>query len=488
MNKRVLSDGLSRRGFLGGAFALGALGPRAFAAPHGAFSKGEPNLRFALMSDVHICMRIMKEGRWRNDAAKFIHALKWFRDMKVDAVVCAGDLAEYGMVEELQKMAEVWESVFPEGKAPDGRSVEKVFVTGNHDWEGAIYGGGFAKKVYPDAKERAAKVFKNDRARHWERLFKEPYSPIYSKSVRGYTFIGQHWDASAWKGCGSFGLVKDFVEKNAASLAGAKPFFYVQHPVLRGTCNGPRAWGQDAGAATAALSKFPNAVAFSGHSHYSLTDETSIWQGAFTAVNASSLWYTGKPNLFQPDSPRPKLHGTTHAALVEVYDDRIVIVRRQFLPDETLAEDWVVPLPVAKAKPYALENRLGKSPAPGFGAVRLTVDNRKAGILRVLFPQALDNPKARPYKYIVKLDVEGGKGTSREIVEPRFNKAPSQMRIEGLIAVSFKGKHLPPGVKYRAHVVPVDSVGNEGAAISSDWVECKKKAKSGNAKKKKAKG
>ena len=346
-----MNDMVSRRGFLTGLGAVGLFGHKVFAAPHGAFSNGEPNLRFALMSDVHISMKI-KDGKWHNDATKFIHTLKWFRDKKIDAVVIAGDLANYGMIEELEVMAAAWEKVFPGDKAPDGRKVEKIFVTGNHDWEGPIYSGGFSKQLYPDPIVRKEKEFYVNRAKAWEKLFGEKYEPIYSKTVRGYTFIGQHWDPKAWKGCGFFGLVKKFTEERAAELSGARPFFYVQHPPLKATCNGPKAWGQDVGIATKALSKFSNAVAFSGHTHYTLTDETSIWQDAFTAVNASSLWYTGKPNLFQPVSPKTKMHNTTQGALVEVYDDRIVIVRRQFMPDETLAEDWVVPLPVKENKPY----------------------------------------------------------------------------------------------------------------------------------------
>ena len=50
------------------------------------------------------------------------------------------------------------------------------------------------------------------------------------------------------------------------------------------------AWGHDKGIATKTLSNYPNAIAFSGHSHYSLTDERSIWQGAFTSIGQSSLY------------------------------------------------------------------------------------------------------------------------------------------------------------------------------------------------------
>ena len=87
-----MNDMVSRRGFLTGLGAIGLFGHKVFAVPHGAFSNGEPNLRFALMSDVHISMKI-KDGKWHNDATKFIHTLKWFRDKKIDAVVIAGDLA-----------------------------------------------------------------------------------------------------------------------------------------------------------------------------------------------------------------------------------------------------------------------------------------------------------------------------------------------------------------------------------------------------------
>ena len=44
---------------------------------------------------------------------------------------------------------------------------------------------------------------------------------------------------------------------------------------------------------TDTLSAYPNAVAFSGHSHWTLNDERSIWQGAFTAVSVPSLSCTG---------------------------------------------------------------------------------------------------------------------------------------------------------------------------------------------------
>ena len=85
-----------------------------------------------------------------------------------------------------------------------------------------------------------------------------------------------------------FGVVSDI----HVTTPKDRPFFYAQHEMPNDTVNaswlvkGER-WGNghDDGTSTKFLSKYPNVIAFSGHCHNSLTDEMSIWQGAFTAVN-----------------------------------------------------------------------------------------------------------------------------------------------------------------------------------------------------------
>jgi hypothetical protein len=187
------------------------------------------------------------------------------------------------------------------------------------------------------------------------------------------------------------------------------------------------------------------------------------------------MWYTGKPNLFQPVSPKTKMHNTTQGALVEVYDDRIVIVRRQFMPDETLAEDWVVPLPVKENKPYKLSNRLGKSSSPQF-PLGSTVSAVLAGtFLKMKFPQALGEPNARVFKYEVTVESECAETRSHEFMDPRFNKAPSQKDAKESVQLMVRAKSLPPGEKYRVSITPCDSLGNKGRAISSEWILRKKK-------------
>ena len=132
-----------------------------------------------------------------------------------------------------------------------------------------------------------------------------------------------------------------------------KVFFHVQHPHVKGTVYGGNVWGQDNGASFAALSKYPQAVSFSGHSHTPLENEQSIWQGAFTAVGTASLRYISISSYRSTQFPRgyengkaakgakgdagakvmasEVYHTDLHQGLfVRVYSDRIVFSRREF--------------------------------------------------------------------------------------------------------------------------------------------------------------
>ena len=139
----------SRRDFAKGA--MGLFGWGMFAGGLGGcsvFSEGSgPRLAIGIMSDIHIQL-VRKDGKDSfNGAERFRKALEWLRDQGVDGVTISGDLADHGLVEELEEVGRIWRSVFPGDKAPDGRHVERLFVYGNHDWEGFNYGSD-GKKIF----------------------------------------------------------------------------------------------------------------------------------------------------------------------------------------------------------------------------------------------------------------------------------------------------------------------------------------------------
>ena len=392
---------VSRRFFIGGLGAF-ALGPnRIFAAQPGAFTGGKPLLAFGALSDVHFCLA--KGGaslREPYGAETFEKALAWFRDNGVDAVTIAGDMAHSGLAGELKALADVWFKTFPDDKAPDGRHVERVFVFGNHDWSSPTR----AKAVYPDEAECKANLLVADPKKWWREIFHEEWTPFFEKTVNGYSFIGAHWCNGGCNGKSEKFTkgMKAFYAARKTPFDPAKPFFHIQHPHPRGTVHGEKVWGQDDGMTPSILSAYSNAIAFSGHSHTSLTDERAIWQGAFTSVGCASLrnvsqgtpgaiWLPG--GLENARTPKGKdyaaqngikamtiteLMNCRQGQLVRVYADRVVFSRREFVTGASLDDDLVMPLPAAEKKPFAFPPRAAKAVAPEFPeGAKLTVKRTK---------------------------------------------------------------------------------------------------------------
>ena len=494
---------MTRRNFFigGAAFAsLGAFAGNRFipviagaAVPAGA----RPLIRFGLLSDIHISrFGAGEKMSQRGNNLMFKHTLEWFRSQNVDAVVIAGDMADYGMDVNLMAVSEAWYSVFPDDKYPDGRPIEKVFVTGNHDWHGYRYGN-VAVKKYPDPAERAKHILQMDMKGWWRKAFHEDYSPLFAKTIKGFTFVGAHWDTSGERAY-EYKRLKGWLDKNAKSLDPKMPFFYVQHPHLKNTCYGSWAWGQDVGNTTQALSAFPNAIAFSGHSHYSLTDERTIWQGAFTSVGTGSLTYTARlgnhENTCSSDwrvAARKLLKkidtgDCRQGMLWSVYDDRIVVRRREFLSDLDLGTDWVMPLTVAESRPFAFAEHAKRHRAPEFpvGAAPVVTEvnakNRggtskdgkekipsvRKPSYKVVVPPVLPDNMARLFNLEFVATSEDGKSQTKRLLAKGFNHSLKHPFAKRHQVCYFRKDELGSG-KVRFTVTPMNCFGARGKTIST---------------------
>ena len=460
-----MNKAISRRFFIGGAAACGAFAGCRFFCGGSSFRAGDkPNLKFGVISDVHV--------RWGGNIHTLPLALEYFRDNGADAVMICGDIVDVGLVSDLQAVADVWEKVFPGGRAPDGRRVEKVFVTGNHDFIGHRYGS-TVKDKFPDPAEYAKNVFATDMKGNWERIFGEPFAPVYMKEIKGYKFVGAHWVSNDCNGHSENfnGQIEDFYAKNAKAFDPSLPFFHAQHPHPRNTCYGSWAWGRDNGKTTAVLSRHPNAVAFSGHSHYVLTDERSIWQGEFTSIGASSLSYGVATKEQWPRPGYENFSGfhegktmsniptsnSRQGMLVSVYDDAIQISRREFVFGQPIGEDWVMPLPAAESKPFAYAERAKSAMAPEFAAGAVVKVAKAKGKTRktrknppvekdtyaLSFPAALSTAKTRVYEYELVFTGGDGKKEVRRIVAPGFHLPLSEKRVNGEVKCSFIAESLP---------------------------------------------
>ena len=446
-------------------------------------------LKFGVLSDIHITEK-------SNSCNVLETAFLRFKKSNVDAVVIAGDLADNGFVAELLRVGETWRKVFPDNRREDGGVVEKVFVTGNHDIDGWKYSG--PKKMGITREKDEDIILEFRLADTWRKAFDEEYSPMYVKVIKGYPFVGVSYDKS-----GSYfkpDAITTFLEGQRKTLEGDKPFFYVQHFHPQGTCSAPWVWGQDDGYSTAALSKFPNAVAFSGHSHTPLTDDRTLWRGSFTSIGTASLRYLypfgGRENSyicgenrnwFEHQMPIFSRKTAQQGQIVSVYDDCMVIERMDFKNDLPAAPDWVVPLPAVAS---SFEERAKTAGVPQFAAgAKVTVERitgetrekKKQEQFVVSFPNVL--PKGdgvRPFDFRVEVEAMNVDRSciwaTKRVYSPHFCWA--EEKDDPTVTCVFACSELPRencvpderGRRFRFAVSPANCYGAHGLAIRSDWL------------------
>ena len=468
MNRR---DFIQRSAALVGAAYVGAPG-----LAMDIQTLGNPNLLIGVLSDIHL--------RGADSATTFIHTLEYFRSQKVDGVIIAGDMADQGLIPQLKVVADAWYQVFPDDKGLDDKHTEKLFIYGNHDTTGATWPS-VINSVGADVAK--AQGIYNRPAEVWEECFHEAYTPIWMKQINGYYFIGAHWHDNNIPG------LSEFMSEHASELGTEKPFFYIQHPHLKNTCNGPWAWGQDDGTVTKILNRYPNAVAFSGHSHSPLNDDRNFWQDQFTSIGTSSLSYLypmpARENTYQDDwSAKPPTQmasmdcSSKEGMLMKVYDGAIVFERKEFVYDQPVADPWVMPLPISLTAPLTFENRKKTAPVPQFPAgTKVTVTQAtgkdRYGVeqeqVTVHFPNVLKKDTGvRAYDYEVQvehewLDVRFISCTKR-VFSPKCFMGEAQDSAE--VVCVFGLSELPTLFHYRFIVRPCECFGNKGDAVYSDWI------------------
>jgi len=499
---------IDRRDFCRCAAALAAF--PVFAVP----KDDRPNLRVGVLSDIHVTSDA--------DAGYFEKALKFFDRRKVDAVLIAGDLFACGSFPELEAVGRTWFKVFPEDRRSDGEPVVRLFITSNHDVDGFAGGQRFA--TLEDARKSA---FYFHRDEQWRKVFREPYEPVSVKTVRGYVFVLRHWMSILGtekghrliQGVSFPDEISPLPEVMASlDLPKDRPFFYAQHESLDDTVLatwllGGLKWnnGQDHGQAKAVLDRYPNCVALTGHCHHSLTDERSIWQGAFTAVNCScargwAFTVPGRENGFacsdfnrRPSLEMPRLDNQSvrQGMVMDVFDDRISFERREWTYDQLLGPDWVIPLfggrtiPPSGTPKYDFKSRAAASRPPIFPTgARLTVRRVKDGHRRdgagvsaekrpceqiwVEFPPITtrNGSPTRGFDFTVRCEMRDA-DTVRVIDERRVfspNALQAETRDVQPCRCAFPGEEMPTNRELRFTVVPHDCWGNDGPRLESGWM------------------
>ena len=122
--------GIERRAFLKGSFAA-ALAVQTSGRAVAVEPRGSVRLKLGVLSDIHITDE--------EATGPFKAVLKEFDRWGADGVMVCGDLADYGVIPQLECVAKAWFEVFPDGKGHDGRPIANLMHYGDHDTRGSTY-------------------------------------------------------------------------------------------------------------------------------------------------------------------------------------------------------------------------------------------------------------------------------------------------------------------------------------------------------------
>ena len=194
------------------------------------------------------------------------HLIKGFEVFKshdVDAIIFAGDISDSGTEFAFSLFKKIFDMVYENSTKP----ILNI-VMGNHDY--------WAEPKIPSyLQERFANF-----------IGEKPFS---HKVINGYHFINWGSEDGTYTTCNS--NTKWFMSQVDIAIKDdpTRPIFLTTHLPPYDTMYGSIPWGNSQ---LNWLSKFPQIVTISGHTHYAMTDERCIWQGSFTAIGTQSVSYT----------------------------------------------------------------------------------------------------------------------------------------------------------------------------------------------------
>lgn len=289
-------------------------------------TKGEA-LKVGVISDLQLPDSTDKASHQYESFEKTLTMLK---NKGMDVLIIDGDFTDLGTKDAWSTYTEIYDKVMADSEQPI-----PVFVMGNHD---------YWLDYFTKSKEIATPAKMQKRFTQYTGEY--PYS---HKVINGYHFIC--WSSS--DGSYDKSYTNEKWIRGELDLAVAddptKPIFVITHLNPENTAYGSDEWGN--GDITNVLKDYSQVVSISGHSHYSLIDERSIWQDTFTAFTTQSLDYieleSGKFNGSIPQDA----YGNTIAdrlpgcLYMEIENDRVTISRLEANTGAELKEPWVIEAP-----------------------------------------------------------------------------------------------------------------------------------------------
>ena len=384
--------------------------------------------RFAVISDVHFGNSV-GEG----PMVKVPKALKNLTGKdKLDAIFVVGDVTDYGNSGQYDQLLQVFNN---QSNVPEGVAV--YYMMGNHDNYNDPQGASFKSKL------------------------NQPLDQYVE--IKDYPFITLSMNGTGAENYSQ--ATKDFLAEKLAFAAGkypGKPVFVFTHVPPKNTCYGSstsEGWGSNA--FLSILNQYPQAVVFSGHSHFSMVDPRSIHQDKFTSINVGGSTYSEVESGAVNIGIHPEAYDNiTEGLIVNVLESgNVELERWDTYRNEKILPAWIIETPF-DGNNFSYKGRNGK-PEPSFPANAKPEVDVKDESYTVKFPQATDNEVV--FRYLIEILENSQVITSFY----KFSQFYLNSQMPKELSVDFPYSYLSEKT-FVAKITAIDSYNNRSIPIESE--------------------
>ena len=406
-------------------------------------------LKIGVIGDTQLISLSDENEFYSKFSKNFKKTLEILKENKIDVLIIDGDIINVGYPEAYDNFLAQYNSVYGDTKKENAPILN--LIMGNHDYWSLR---GDSKS----SNEEKQKLFE-------EKTKEKPYS---HKIINGYHFINWSCDNSSLEDpYVNFSWFEKQIE--LAKSSDNKPIFVTTHFPPKDTVYGSEDWGADT--LNKYLEKYPQIINFSGHSHFSLIDERSIYQKDYTAIQTQSLSYIeleeGKINGSIPKDEYDNIMISAKncmGLICDVDDTKVIIKRISFEKNEFYGKDWIIDVPINKNNFRYLHHEMEKnSPKPYFNFKK--EEDKKIIIEKISnnniikFKQAFHPNFVHSYKIIFTNELNAN---STYLYFSDFFLMPSDRKdiISFRISKRFSGK-------YKVKIFAIESFGK----ISDNFIE-----------------
>lgn len=379
----------------------------------------EPNLVFPVISDTQI-------GRTEGGLGRFDNAMQQLNQLapKQDAFVFIGDLTSHGYAKEYDD----WVSIFNNRVQPQA---EQLVGIGNHEY-----------------KASSPKVVQQ---RFLDRTGMN--SLYYHKNIQGYDFLMMGEERGYFYSKDQIQWLGDQL-KQAEQRDADKPIFVFLHHGIKDTTYGTEDWYIDNNnqkLLRETLKKYPQVVLMAGHTHYPTSDPRSIYQKEYTAINTGSIAYMWtEKGYLQGSVPEAEV---SNGLLVKVFDDEVVIKRRNFTGERWVKDPWVIENPRKSKEDFEYTEDRDQEKPYFENDAEISVNKVEAKSLNISFTQAFDNLLTHSYKVTAKNQKTGEIANQYKAFSEYYKgQVPNPLTLPI--------NDLKPATTYDISVKAIDAFGN----------------------------